>query len=116
MSVVSHNSESRTLVYDYGASRSYVCDVHYIGARITSVPQVAGLLDISAHCEQFIKYECYGFALLYMGSSDGWWVSCDFKKKLHIGVGPLRLTRTNNNAQLDRSRKKKRQKKLSHSR
>ena len=27
-----------------------------------------------------------------------------------IGVGPLRLTRTNNNAHLDRSRKKKRQK------
>ena len=80
VSVVSHNSESRTLVNDYGASGSYVRNVHYIGARITSVPQVAGLLDISAHCEQFIKYECYGSALLYMGSSDGWWVSRDVKK------------------------------------
>ena len=109
VSVVSHDSESRTLVNDYGASGSYVRNVHYIGARITSVPQVAGLLDISAHCEQFIKYECYGSALLYMGSSDGWWVSRDLKK-WHIGVGPLRLTRTNNNAHLDRSRKKKRQK------
>ena len=45
MSVVSHDSESRTLVNDYGASGSYVRNVHYIGARIASVPQVAGLLD-----------------------------------------------------------------------
>ena len=60
MSVVSHDIESRTLVNDYGASGSYVRNVHYTGAGITSVPQVAGLLDISAHCEQFIKYECYG--------------------------------------------------------
>ena len=65
VSVVSHDSESRTLVNDYGASGSYVRNVYYIGARITSVPLVAGLLDISAHCEQFIKYECYGSALLY---------------------------------------------------
>ena len=60
MSVVSHDSESRTLVNDYGAFGSYVRNVHYTGAGLTSVPQVAGLLDISAHCEQFIKYECYG--------------------------------------------------------
>ena len=77
-----------------------------------SVPQVAGLLDISAHCEQFIKYECYGSTLLYMGSSDGWWVSRDVKKMTYW-VGPLRLTRTNNNAHLDRSRKKKREKTFS---
>ena len=80
VSVVSHDSESRTLVNYYGASGSYVRNVHYIGARVTDVPQVAGLLDISAHCEQFIKYECYGSAFLYMGSSDGWWVSRDLKK------------------------------------
>ena len=85
VSVVSHDSESRTLVNDYGASGSYVRNVHFIGAGITCVPQVAGLLDISAHCEQFIKYECYGSALLYMGSSDGWRVSRDLKKMTYWG-------------------------------
>lgn len=41
VSVVSHDSESRTLINDYGASGSYARNVHYIGAGITSVPQVA---------------------------------------------------------------------------
>lgn len=62
LSVVSHDSESKTLVYEYnGASGSYVRSVHYIGARITSVPQVAGLLDISAHCEQFYQIRMLWF-------------------------------------------------------
>ena len=49
---------------------SYIRDVHYEGTGLTSNPQLFGLLDVSAHCEQFIKYECYHAALLYMGNPD----------------------------------------------
>ena len=85
VTVVGHDSETRTLVNGYGPPGTYVRNVHYIGAGITSVPQLGGLLDMSSHCEQFIKYECHNSALLYMGSSDGWWVSRDLIQMTYWG-------------------------------
>ena len=85
VTVVGHDSETRTFVNGYQGKGSYVRNVHYLGSGITSVPQLAGLLDMSSHCEQFIKYECYHSVLLYTGSSYGWWVSRDLVKMTYWG-------------------------------
>ena len=87
VTVVGHDSEGRTLVKGYEEKGSYVRDVHYEGTGLTSNPQLFGLLNVSAHCEQFIKYECYHAALLYNGNPDSWWVSRDFKKMTYWGGG-----------------------------
>ena len=71
VTVVSHDSEARTLVDGYGPAGSYSKDVRYNGA---SMAQLAKLTQISTNCEQFTKFECNndpGF--LYDGY--GWWVS-----------------------------------------
>ena len=85
VTIVGHDSETRTLVNGYEAAGSYVRHVHYIGAGLTNGPQLAGLLDMSAHCEQFIKYECYDSVLLYMGNPSGWWVSRDLERMTYWG-------------------------------
>ena len=86
VTVISHDTENRMLVNGYEAPGSYVRNVHYSGAGLTNGPQLAGLLDISAHCEQFIKYECYNSLLLYsQGAPTGWWVSRDLAKMTYWG-------------------------------
>ena len=85
VTIVGHDSETRTLVNGYEAAGSYVRHVHYIGAGLTNGSQLAGLLDMCAHCEQFIKYECYDSVLLYMGNPSGWWVSRDLEKMTYWG-------------------------------
>ena len=78
VTVVGHDSEQRTLVRGYESQGSYVRDIHYTGSGLTSNAQLFGLLDISTHCEQFIKYECHGSLLLNRaGNPNGWWVSRD---------------------------------------
>ena len=73
VSVISHDSESRTLVDGYDGRGAYSRSIHYSGA---SLSQLASLTDVSLHCEQFIKYECYGSVLwLNHFSPYGWWVS-----------------------------------------
>ena len=62
VTVVSHDSERRTLVNGYSSRGSYSRDIHYTGA---SLSQLASLTRVSSHCEQFIKYECYHSVLLY---------------------------------------------------
>ena len=75
VTVISHDSESRTLVKGYEGYGSYSRDIHYTGA---SLSQLAKLTRVSSHCEQFIKYECRGSVLLYRNSPlHGWWVSRD---------------------------------------
>ena len=39
--------------------------------------QRTSLTVSSAHCKQFVKYECYNSVLLYNGDMYGWWVSRD---------------------------------------
>ena len=53
---------------------TYSRDIHYTGATL---PQLASLTRVSSHCEQFIKYECYGSLLLSNNNPIGWWVSRD---------------------------------------
>ena len=78
VTVISHDSESRTHVKGYEAPGSYSRDIHYTGA---SLSQLASLTRVSSHCEQFIKYECYDSWLL----GDGWWVSRNSSKMTYWG-------------------------------
>ena len=52
VTVVSHDSESRTLVDGYEGKGIYERHVHYTAPGLTSVAQLAGLPVASAHCEQ----------------------------------------------------------------
>ena len=80
VTVISHDSETRTQVKGYHLAGSYSRDVTYTGA---SLAQLASLTRVSSHCEQFIKYECYSSALL--GGTDGWLVSRDGTKMTYWG-------------------------------
>ena len=73
VTVISHDSESRTFVVSHNRLR----DIHYTGA---SLSQLASLTRISSQCEQFIKYECSGSHL--RGS---WWLSRDSKRLSYWG-------------------------------
>ena len=80
VTVISHDSESRTLVDGYERPGSYSRDIHYTG---TSLSQLASLTGVSTYCEQFISYECYGSMLL--GNGNAWWVSRDSIKMTYWG-------------------------------
>ena len=85
VTVISHDSESRTKVHDglgWGGRGSYSRDIHYTGA---SLSQLASLTRVSSHCEQFIKYECYDSVLLYNNTFYGWWVSRDSSRMTYWG-------------------------------
>ena len=85
VTVVSHDSEKRTEVNGYDPKGSYVRKVSYFGAGLTYIAQLTRLTDVSAHCEQFIKYECRHSRLFRDGY--GWWVSRDGKKMTYWGGG-----------------------------
>ncbi|XP_068724547.1 contactin-associated protein-like 2 isoform X1 [Montipora capricornis] len=82
VTVISHDSESRTSVQGYEEKGRYSRDIHYTGA---SLSQLANLATVSAHCEQFIRYECYGSVLWFNNDSYGWWVSRDSTKMTYWG-------------------------------
>ena len=82
VTVISHDSESRTSVKGYESIGAYSRNVRYKGA---SVSQLASLTRVSSHCEQFIKYECYGSLLLFNNDPRGWWVSRDSTKMRYWG-------------------------------
>ena len=85
VTIVSHDSKERVYVKGYEAKGSYQQFVQYSGAGLTSVKQLTNLADIDSHCEQFIKYECYGSLLLNNGDSQGWWVSRDLVRMAYWG-------------------------------
>ena len=64
VTVISHDSESRTLVNGHKFACSYSRDVDY---TVTSLSQLASLTSVSSHCEQFIQYECYHSRLFIQG-------------------------------------------------
>ena len=80
VTVVSHDSESRTLADGCSSSGCYSRDIHYTGA---SLSQLASLTRVSSHCEQFIKYECYD-SRIFRGD-EAWWVSRDSIKMTYWG-------------------------------
>ena len=81
VTVISHDSESRTHVYGCDSSGCYSRDIHYTGA---SLSQLASLTRVSSQCEQFIKYECHNSAIFKWGGT-AWWVSRDSAKMTYWG-------------------------------
>jgi hypothetical protein len=71
VTVIGHDSGSRTLVNGYEAPGSYKRKIKYD----ISMEQIVAIMKQSKNCEQFIKYECYHTVLLYTTKSYGWWVS-----------------------------------------
>jgi len=76
VTVISHDSENRTLVDGCEPPGCYKRDINYTG---TSLPQLAKLANVSSRCEQFIKYECLNSQLFKNATNTviGWWVSRD---------------------------------------
>ncbi|XP_058966139.2 contactin-associated protein-like 2 [Pocillopora verrucosa] len=82
VTVVNHDSESRTLVNGFETSGSYSRNITYME---TDLVQLASLTASSVHCEQFIKYECYSTALFRNSKADGWWVALNGEKMFYWG-------------------------------
>ena len=83
VTVISHDSENRTLVIGHEAPGSYLRDIHYTEANLS---QLASLTEISSQCEQFIKYECYHSGLFLNHQNPyGWWVSRGSAKMTYWG-------------------------------
>ena len=81
VTVISHDSESRTHVSGYECVGCYSKDVTYTGV---SIAQLAALTRVSQNCEQFIKFECnYDVAFIEFGYA--WWVSRDGSRMNYWG-------------------------------
>ena len=76
VTIISHDSESRTHVGNTNRcepSGCYSKDVRYTGV---STAQLAALTRVSQNCEQFIKFECKN-DVEFLESGYAWWVSRD---------------------------------------
>ena len=73
VTVISHDSESRTLVDGCDSEGCYSREIVYKGA---SFPQLASLANVSLHCEQQVKFECF-HVRMYRNRDFAWWVSRD---------------------------------------
>ena len=82
VTVVSHDSESRTHVKGCGGAGCYSKDVTYSGGA--SVAQLTGLTAVSSNCEQMIKFECKD-DVSFIEGKEAWWVSRDGSKMFYWG-------------------------------
>ena len=80
VTVISHDSEDRTQVQGCLPAGCYQRDIHYTGANFL---QLGKLTSTSTHCEQFIKYECFGSLIFRF--KYGWWVSRDGDQMTYWG-------------------------------
>ena len=84
VTVISHDSESRTHVGNIPGCYSAGCyskDVTYTGV---STAQLAALTRVSQNCEQFIKFECNN-DVVFIQEQGAWWVSRDGKRMNYWG-------------------------------
>ena len=84
VTVISHDSESRTHVANIPGCSSPGCyskDVTYTGVNVA---QLAALTRVSQNCEQFIKFECKN-DVAFVPESVAWWVSRDGRKMNYWG-------------------------------
>ena len=86
VTVISHDSESRTHVADisgcnYNNPGCYSKDVRYTGV---STAQLAALTRVSQNCEQFIKFECNN-DVIFIERGRAWWVSRDGRRMNYWG-------------------------------
>jgi hypothetical protein len=78
VTVIGHDSESRTLVKGYESPGSYRRKIKYD----ISMEQIVAIMKQSKNCKQFIQYECYNSGLW---RSYGWWVSRQGSKMNYWG-------------------------------
>ena len=83
VTVVSHDSEDRTLVDGFEDPGSYSRDIKYTKA---SLSQLASLTTVSLFCKQFIQYECHNS--LMFRDNNAWWVSRDSIDMNYWGGAP----------------------------
>ena len=81
VTVISHDSESRTHVSGCESKGCYSRNIYYTGA---SLSQLARLTRVSLHCEQFVKYECYN-SIIFRNGGIAWWVSSDSTRMNYWG-------------------------------
>ena len=82
VTVIGHDSESRTLVKGYNPRGSYRRKINYD----ISMEQIVAIVKQSMNCEQFIKYQCHDSVLLYdINNLYGWWVSRQGSKMNYWG-------------------------------
>ena len=82
VTVIGHDSESRTLVRGYSSPGTYKRKIKYD----ISLQQIVLITKQSMKCEQFIKYQCHHSVLLFTGNNlYGWWVSREGSKMNYWG-------------------------------
>lgn len=84
VTIISHDSESRTHVGNTNGCELPGCyrkDVRYTGV---STSQLAALTQVSKNCEQFIKYECKN-DVKSVSEGEAWWVSRNGKQMNYWG-------------------------------
>ena len=83
VTVIGHDSESRTLVNGSEGPGSYKRKIKYD----ISMEQIVSIMKQSKKCEQLIKYQCYGSVLTWEvnNSTFGWWVSRQGSKMNYWG-------------------------------
>lgn len=85
ITIFRHDSESRIQTITCDPPGCYRRDINYTTA---SMDQIVSVINVSAHCEQFIRYDCMNSLLLNDGMLVGWWVSRDGEKMKYWGGAP----------------------------
>ena len=82
VTVIGHDSKSRTFVSGFDPKGSYKRNISYD----ISMEQIVAIMRHSENCEQFIKYECWESMLFgHGGGGYGWWVSRQGSRMNHWG-------------------------------
>lgn len=85
ITVFNHDSENRMQTITCDPPGCYKRNINYTTA---SMAQIVSVINASASCEQFIRYDCLNSLLLNVGSPVGWWVSRDGDKMKYWGGAP----------------------------
>ena len=81
VTVIGHDSESRTLVKGFESQGANKRKITYD----ISMEQIVAIIKQSKNCEQFIKYECYHSVFWISLSRYSWWVSRQGSKMNYWG-------------------------------
>ena len=81
VTVIGHDSESRTFVNGYESPGSYKRKIKYD----ISIKQIVAIIKQSTNCEQFVRYECHNSVFWFSSSQQGWWVSRQGSKMNYWG-------------------------------
>ncbi|XP_035659048.1 neurexin-4-like [Branchiostoma floridae] len=83
VTIIGHDSETRTHVQGYENPGSYKRTITYEA----SMDQLRALIDASESCKQFVRYECKGSTLrdANKGLPYAWWVTWDCRETEYWG-------------------------------